>query len=103
LVIAAVPSSSTPAITKKRVAPPWSLKPAMNGMAIRAIPTPRSIMKCVRSGISFTSEMRQRVDMPVSSTTTPTITLSVVAVSLSLNPKIHGAAISRRAATGSIA
>jgi hypothetical protein len=40
--------------------------------------------------------------MPVMSKTTPAMTLIVVAVSLSLNPKIHGAAISKIAANGSI-
>jgi hypothetical protein len=60
-------------------------------------------MKCVRSGISFTTDIRQRVDIPVSSTTTPAITLMVVAVSLSLKPKIQGAAMSRSAANGSMA
>jgi hypothetical protein len=60
-------------------------------------------MKCVRRGISFTSDMRQRVVMPVTRTITPTMMPSVVAVSLSLNPKIQGAAISRIAAIGSMA
>ena len=59
------------------------------------------LMKCVRRGISFTTDMRQGVDIPVTKTT-PTITLGVVAVSLSLNPKSQGAVISSRAASGSI-
>lgn len=47
------------------------------------------LMKCVRRGISFTTDMRQDVDIPVTKTT-PTITLSVVAVSFSLNPEEPG-------------
>src|SRR4051812_1877740 len=96
-------SSRTPMTTRNRVASPRSLSPSTNGATISTAPIARSIRKCVRSGISFTSESRQRVDMPEISMSTPTAIDTAVAELTSSKPKIHGAAISRIATTGSSA
>src|SRR3954453_9182454 len=90
-------------MTMKRVGPPSSAKPKISGLSMSTAPSTRSPLRCARSGISRTSDIRQSVIEPTRSIAAPTATQMTVALVVSLNWKIQGAAMMTIAISGSSA
>ena len=88
---------------KKAVGVLWSLKPKMNGEAIRNAPMPRSSSAWTSTAMTLTSESFQRVLMATTRIAMPAMIDTAVAALMSLKPKRNGAAISSATRNGSLA